>query len=175
MPHHTHLHSCPLELMPAYATTNTPTHPHTPPAPPPPASPTGDALGGVLDIIATTQPGLNTESEEEVELDMDTLADEVLWKLKAYVDGVNRAPAAPKSGKTTSGRSGLPDGVAGGGQPEQQSRPPDGDGDNNEVDGDGDVEMAEEGGEVSGAWHGCGGLACALCGAGAAFACAKCM
>ncbi|KAL6752956.1 hypothetical protein V8C86DRAFT_2737296 [Haematococcus lacustris] len=48
----------------------------------------GEQLVGVLDIVSSAVPA-SASHQEEIELDIDALPVDVLWKLKAYVDSLN--------------------------------------------------------------------------------------
>ncbi|KAJ9507805.1 hypothetical protein QJQ45_019284 [Haematococcus lacustris] len=48
----------------------------------------GEQLAGVLDIVSSAVPA-SASHQEEIELDIDALPVDVLWKLKAYVDSLN--------------------------------------------------------------------------------------
>lgn len=57
----------------------------------------GDMLYRVLEIISESAKSENYDDQDEVELDIDSLDDETLWKLQDYVDSIIPAHSVPKA------------------------------------------------------------------------------
>lgn len=77
----------------------------------------GDQLADVLNIIAESLTNVNSDDEEEIELDVDQLDNNTLWRLREYCDNVaNRtafkAGAISKGGVVAAAAAGT--GVGGG-------------------------------------------------------------
>jgi len=48
----------------------------------------GDQMGRILELIMASPNAPKSEGEEEVEVDIDALDDDTLWKIQAYVDTI---------------------------------------------------------------------------------------
>lgn len=57
-----------------------------------------EQLAGVIDIIKADVANLNPDDEEEVELDIDTLSNATLYKLRDYVDSIFNRQMQPARG-----------------------------------------------------------------------------
>lgn len=81
----------------------------------------GDQLADVLNIIAESLTNVNPDDDEEIELDVDQLDNNTLWRLREYCDNVaNRtafkAGAISKGGAVAAAAAGTGvGGLAGGG------------------------------------------------------------
>jgi len=67
----------------------------------------GDKLYRVLEIVSESSNLSGLDEQEEVELDIDSLDDETLWKLHRYVESITPAHSIPK---TVSKNAGSKDG-----------------------------------------------------------------
>jgi hypothetical protein len=56
---------------------------------------TGDQMGRILELIMASPSAPKSEGEEEIEVDIDSLDNDTLWKIQAYVDTI-AAEAATK-------------------------------------------------------------------------------
>lgn len=74
----------------------------------------GERLARVLEIIAEGPSASTLEDSDEVELDLDSLDAETLWKLQAYMDSV-AAEIAAKAAKPGVGLPAIPPAAAGDG------------------------------------------------------------
>lgn len=73
-----------------------------------------DKLNKVLEIIAECNPNMDSQSEDELELDIESLSNVTLWRLRQYLDAISNPPQQ-KPSKSASEKDN-----AGGGQGAQE-------------------------------------------------------
>ncbi|EFJ50191.1 hypothetical protein VOLCADRAFT_104017 [Volvox carteri f. nagariensis] len=77
----------------------------------------GNQLADVLNIIAENLKDINPDDEEEIELDVDQLDNQTLWRLREYCDNANNKHSAKPTAPSKAGGGGASRSVHDNGKP----------------------------------------------------------
>ncbi|GIL79390.1 hypothetical protein Vretimale_16471 [Volvox reticuliferus] len=84
----------------------------------------GNQLAEVLNIIAESLKDINPDEDDEIELDVDQLDNQTLWRLREYCDNVNNKHSTKTTAPPKAGGGGAPRSVHDNGKQQQHSSKP---------------------------------------------------